>query len=255
MIRSGRYQVVRPRMRGLCGRDRPVHIRTILVVGLLCGLGLSVHPAHLAADSDLWIACSEEFAVFDRLMPSGRQLHVVPWTDPEDLRIAATTQMPEGQPHAWAIYRRYVAVRTWNDLHIYHVDDRFHPQLILSQRIDDDRGYAGGPTAIEVRGSILRAYGVQWDIEIDLDSCATECVVQFEAPAETVPRQDHMPRCSVRRGDVLFALTEATTRHDTLTYIDVYLTRRRVSLEGVALIDNPLRPETTLYLGTRGPYR
>jgi hypothetical protein len=83
-----------------------------LSAAVLCGVALVASPAMLAADSDLWVQCHQEFAVFDRIVPGGRELNVVPWTTEQDLRVAATVQMPEGQPHAWAIYNRYVVVRT-----------------------------------------------------------------------------------------------------------------------------------------------
>lgn len=228
---------------------------TVLAATALCGVTLFATPATSMADSDLWVQCGQEFAVFDRMIPNGRELNVVPWTTDQDLHVAATVQMPEGQPHAWAIYNRYVVVRMWNHIHVYRIDDAFHPELILSHMIDNERGVVGGPTAIQVVGSTLRAHGVDQDLTLDLRSCEDECVVSIEPPAEEVPAQrHHRPRCSARHGETLFGLTEARTRTEGGTYIDYYLTRR--SIDGhTAPIHDPFRPEDSLYLGTRGPYR
>jgi hypothetical protein len=225
-----------------------------LSAAVLCGVALVASPATLAANSDLWVQCHQEFAVFDRIVPGGRQLNVVPWTTEQDLRVAATVQMPDGQPHAWAIYNRYVVVRMWNHIHVYLIGDAYQPQLILSHMIDKDRGAVGGPTAIQIVGSSLRAHGVEQDLILEFDSCGDECVVSMEPPAAEVPMQQHRPRCSVQRDEFLFGLTDATTRSEGWTYIDYYLTRRRIVAEAAPNHD-PFRPEFSLYLGTRGPYR
>jgi hypothetical protein len=225
-----------------------------LSVAVLCAVALLASPAPLAADSDLWVQCGQEFAVFDRIVQDGRELNVVPWTDEQDLRVAASVPMPEGQPHSWAIYNRYVVVRMWNHLHVYRIGDAYQPELILSRVIDKERGVVGGPTAIQIAGSILRVHGVERDLVLDFESCDDECVISIEPPAAVVPVQDHRPRCAMQRGEYLFGLTEATTRSEGWTYVDYFLTRRRIAVR-IAPIHDPFRPESSLYLGTRGPYR
>jgi hypothetical protein len=235
-----------------CQRDGGQSV-VALSAAVLCGVALFASPATLTANSDLWVQCGQEFAVFDRMVPGGRELNVVPWTTEQDLRVAATVQMPEGQPHAWAIYNRFVVVRMWNHVHVYRIGDGYQPQLILSHMIDKERGVVGGPTAIQIVGSILRAHGVERDLVLDFDSCVDDCVVS-KPPAAEVPVQEHRPHCSVQRGEVLFGLTEARTRSEGGTYIDYYLTRRGIVAQ-VAPIHDPFRPDFSLYLGTRGPYR
>ena len=236
-----------------CGQQGRAHGVVALSAAVLCGVALFASPAPLAADSDLWVQCGQEFAVFDRMVPGGRELNVVPWDTEQDLRVAATVQMPAGQPHAWAIYNRYVVVRTWNHIHVYRIGDAYQPQLILSHMIDVERGTVGGPTAIRIVGSILRAHGVAQDLIVDLDACEHECPVSMEPPAAEVPMQQHRPRCSVQRDEFLFGLTEATTRSEGGTYMDYYLTRRRIVARAAPI--HEFRPEYSLYLGTRGPYR
>ena len=201
-------------------------------------------------DSDLAVTCGQEFAVFDRDLPSGRTLNVVPWVLDGDLQVAGTVEMPGTQPHAWAIHGELVIVRTWNDLYVYRVDAAFQPQLQYSVQIDDVRPSSGGTVAISLTGSVVRAYGVESMVVLDLNSCAERCegTVQAAAPP---PRQATAPqRCGVHRGDLLFALTIADTPGREAIYHDLFLTRRRTDPTG-RLLSEAFVPESVLYLGTR----
>ena len=78
----------------------PTVCRALIVAGLILGVA-----SHLRADSDLFVACGDQFAVFDKFAANGRVLGVIPFVDSGELRIASVIEMPEGQPHSWAIYR------------------------------------------------------------------------------------------------------------------------------------------------------
>jgi hypothetical protein len=232
----------------------PGFARRLSLGMVILGAGwLVLGPNALAADSDLAIVCGHEFAAFDRFTPQGRELRVVPWSTEGDLQIAGTTHMPEGQPHAWSIYQRLIIVRTWNDLYIYRVNAQHDLEMILSRKIDHSRGITGGPIAIQVTGNVLRAYGVEHDVVVDLDTCDDDCVAERVAAAPTIPEQLVPRRCFVRKGDTLFAVTEGSTRDGYGTYIDFFLTRRSLSVEGARNMSNPFRPESMS--SWRPPYR
>ena len=160
--------------------------------------------------------------------------------------------MPEGQPHSWVIYRDYVVVRTWNDVQLYRVGPQFKAALLGRFQIDESRPNTGGTVAIELRGSVLRAYGVKNVLEFDLSQCATRCIPRttaVERPPDETVRQS---RCSVIRRGFVFAESDSTTTNiQGIIYHDIVITRRRRNPDQDAPGRNPYRPESTLYLGTR----
>jgi len=217
---------------------------------LAWSLVLLAMPVVTHADSDLELTCGPEFAVFDRLISNGRTLNVVPLGDDGELTVVATIQMPPGQPHVWAIHDRHVVVRMWNDFYVYRLDQALRPELVASAQIDRQRSNVGGTTAIRLSGSVLTVYGINATLRLDLATCVQACEPR-QTPTETPPAAAASQRCSVKRGDVLFAESVATTRGDKALYHDVFLTRRRTTSIGVRLVDDPFRPTSVLYLGTR----
>jgi hypothetical protein len=67
---------------------------------------VAVPESDLAFDSDLTVVCGEDFAVFDRFVPNGRILNVVPWVAEGELAVAGSVEMPGSQPHQWAIQQQ-----------------------------------------------------------------------------------------------------------------------------------------------------
>ena len=214
-------------------------------------LSLLAVPVLVNADSDLQITCGPEFAVFDRFVPGGRMLNIVPWVNAGNLTVAATTQLPSGQPHRWAIYERYVVVRMWNDVYIYRLDDVFQPRLVTSARIDDDRSNVGGTTEIRVDGSVLSVYGITRTLRLDLASCTPRCELRPGGVAGPPPQAVTQERCSVARNGLLFAESRTTTSGNKAVYHDLSLTRRRTNPLGVRPAENPFAPTSILYVGTR----
>lgn len=229
--------------------DLTSRIRVVLlwtVVAVLAGA-----PRSAAAfDSDLFVICGSEFAIFDRFGPDGRILHVVPWTDEGELEVAGTVVMPGTQPHHWAIYGRYVVVRTWNDLYVYQVDDAFQPRLVHASQIDEARPISGGTTAIELSGSVVRAYGVERMVVLDLEACADECAPVVEAAVTPPSVPGAVSSCEIHKGGRIFALTRARTEGRGIVYHDLFLTRRRTDPRGLS-IEVAFQPESILYLGTQ----
>jgi hypothetical protein len=163
-------------------------------------------PLWLHADSDLEITCGASFIAFDKFVPEGRALNVVPLEETGDLRVAGTVLMPFDQPHRWAIYDDYIIVRTWNDIYIYEIDMAFQPQLIASFQIDDARPNVGGTTAIALDGSLLRAYGTQRTIAVDLSECTQECQAT-EVPFDRDP-PDSLPQRACTAATERYVFTE-----------------------------------------------
>jgi hypothetical protein len=207
-------------------------------------------PSDTAFDSDLTVVCGEDFAVFDRFEPNGRILNVVPWVAEGELAVAGSTEMPGSQPHQWAIQQEYVVVRTWNELYIYRVGADFHPQLLDSSQIDEDRSSVGGTVALDVSGSSVRAYGVERMIALDLDSCAQQCEMTVHAAPARPPARAPTTPCEVHKEDRLFALTVAETPGSGAIYHDLFLTRRRTDSAGQPIVER-FEPESILFLGTR----
>jgi hypothetical protein len=221
--------------------------QALIVAGLFLGIG-----SHLRADSDLFVACGDQFAVFDKFAASGRVLGVIPFVDSGELRVASAIDMPEGQPHSWAIYREYVAVRTWNDVQMYRVGQQFKAAFLGRFQIDESRPTVGGTVAMELRGSVLRAYGVKNMLEFDLSQCSTRCIPRTTAVERPPDEPLRQSRCSVIRRGFVFAESEATTANvQGIIYHDIVLTRRKRNPDKGAPIQNPYRPESILYLGTR----
>jgi hypothetical protein len=210
----------------------------------------AVPPTDAAFDSDLTVTCGQDFAVFDRIVPNGRLLHVVPWDREGELEVAGSVDMPGTQPHQWAIHDEHVVVRTWNDLYVYRVDLDFQPRLIHSRQIDERRPNVGGTVAMDVSGSMVRVYGVERMIALDLSSCAEQCESTVEAAQTPPPEPAPLPRCEIHKGDRLYALTVADTRARNAIYHDLFLTRRRTDPAG-RRISEAFEPESILYLGTR----
>jgi hypothetical protein len=212
---------------------------------------LAVVPRTDAAfDSDLTVTCGQNFAVFDRIVQNGRLLHVVPWVREGELGVAGTVDMPGTQPHQWSIHDEHVVVRAWNDLYVYRVDRDFQPRLIHSRQIDERRPNVGGTVAIDVSGSMVRAYGVERMIALDLGSCAEQCESTVAAAQTPPPEPAPLPRCEIHVGDRLYALTVAETRAPDVIYHDLFLTRRRTDPTGHP-ISEAFEPESILFLGTR----
>jgi hypothetical protein len=221
--------------------------RALIIAGLILGLG-----THLRADSDLFVACGDRFAVFDKFTAGGRVLSVIPFVDSGELRIASAIDMPQGQPHSWAIHGEYVAVRTWNDVQLYRVGQQFKPTLLGRFQIDESRPSVGGTVAMELRGSVLRAYGVKNMLEVDLSQCPTRCIPRTTAVEPPPDEAVSQPKCSVIRRGFVFAESEATTANiQGVIYHDIVVTRRKQAPEKGAPVQNPYRPESILYLGTR----
>ena len=209
-------------------------------------------PLGAGADSDLALTCGPDFAVLDRGVGTDRRLLVVPWNEEGELRVSGSVAMESDQPHRWLIHGSYVVVRSWNHLHVFRVGADSVPTKVLSTQIDQSRGNVGGTLHIEVVGTVVRAYGVARVLEVDLaecsrTSCAAHPVAFSEAPRETVPP----PMCQVRRGDLLFASSVASTHGEGTIFHDVLLTRRNVGFDHLDRGANPFGPESILYLGTR----
>jgi hypothetical protein len=225
----------------------PTVRRALIFAGLILGLG-----SHLRADSDLFVACGDQFAVFDKLTAGGRVLNVIPFVDSGELRVASAIDMPAGQPHSWAIYGEYVAVRTWNDVQLYRVAQRFKATLLGRFPIDESRPNVGGTVAMELRGSVLRAYGIKNMLELNLSQCSTRCIprtIAVERPPDEAVRQS---KCSVIRRGFVFAESEATTDNiQGMIYHDIVVTRRKRDHDKGAPVRDPYKPESILYLGTR----
>jgi hypothetical protein len=221
--------------------------RALIVAGLILGIAF-----HLRADSDLSVACGDQFAVFDKFTVSGRVLGVIPFVDSGELRVASTIGMPDGQPHRWAIYREYVAVRTWNEVQLYRVDRHFKTALLGRFQIDESRPNTGGTIAIELRGSVLRAYGVKNTLELDLSQCSTRCSPRTTSVERPPDEAVHQSKCSAIRRGFVFAESEATSANvEGIIYHDVVVTRRKRDLNRDTPVQDAYRPESILYLGTR----
>jgi hypothetical protein len=218
--------------------------RVSLAIGVMIGAA-----SHALADSDLAVACGDRFAVFDRFESAGRMLGVIPFVDSGPLAIASAVRMPEAQPHRWAVYRDYAVVRTWNEVQIYRIDQKFNAAMLGRFLIDDSRPNVGGTTAIELKGSVLRAYGVKNMLELDLVQCSAQCksrtIPVTRPPAEPTRR----PRCSAVRGNFIFSESEALSDNvGGIIYHDVLVTRRRRPADVPDAIRH--RVDSILYLGT-----
>ena len=211
---------------------------------------VAVPQSDMAFDSDLTVVCGEDFAVFDRFVPNGRILNVVPWVAEGELAVAGSVEMPGSQPHQWAIQQQYVVVRTWNELYIYRVGADFQPQLLHSSQIDEHRPSVGGTVALEVSGSLVRVYGVERMIVLDLDSCAQQCELAVHAAPAQTPQPAPPTRCEVHKENLLYALTVADTPGAGAIYHDLFLTRRRTDSAGRRIVE-AFEPESILYVGTR----
>ena len=145
-----------------------------------------------------------------------------------------------------------MAVRTWNEVQVYRVGQQFKAAFVGRFQIDESRPNVGGTVAMELRGSVLRAYGIKKMLELDLSQCSTRCIPRttaVERPPDDPKRQS---RCSVIRRGFVFAESEATTANvQGIIYHDIVLTRRKRNPDKGAPVRDSYRPESILYLGTR----
>lgn len=222
-------------------------LRFIVAVSVACGVTAAT-PHGAGADSDLALTCGPDFGVFDRGLTTQRRLYVVPWREEGDLVVSGSVLMDADQPHSWLIYGRFVVVRSWNDIHIFRIDENFLPAKIFTSPIDDARGNVGGTVEVELVGSVVRAYGTTRVLEVDLNRCGDSCTSRTAAFAEPPQSTRRPPVCRVRRGDLEFASVTTTMRGDAGVFHDLLLTRR--DLRASAGQDR-FRLESLLYLGTK----
>lgn len=134
---------------------------------ILAVLIIAVMPG-LKADSDLAWRFGPDFLVFDRLLPEGRTLYVVPLALDGALRISSEVRMGPGQPHQWLVRDRDVIVRSWTAVEIYRVSQDFAIRLLRRFEFETRRPSTGGSVDIDVRGSELGLAGYRRHFAVDL---------------------------------------------------------------------------------------